>query len=126
MSGEVQRGLGSKIFLVGAAIMAASSTASWAECAISSDATTYYELRENALILMEYGDQVVRATGGKIRCEADTAGGRQVCSIEGEGEVLVEGDRGLFTVVISGEEPHELHIYATGDLTCGLASDFGN
>ncbi|MEL6689393.1 MAG: hypothetical protein AAFP28_03660 [Pseudomonadota bacterium] len=124
VSKEVQRDPGAKIFLVGAAIIAASSTAAWAECEISSDATTYYELRENAIILMEYGDQVVRATGGKIRCEEDAAGGRQVCGIEGEGEVLIEGDRGLFTVSLTGEEPHELHIYSTGDLTCGLASDF--
>lgn len=92
-------------------------------CEISSDAGLYYERAEQAIILTQYENIVLRATDGKIRCVEEKQNTRQKCLIDGPGEILVEADRGLFVVRMSGNERHELHVYASGDLSCGLMDE---
>lgn len=94
-------------------------------CNITSDTVRYYEKRETAILLLQYGDIVIRATGGKIRCAEDAANSRQICSVEGKGELLIEGgDRPPSIITLNTDDPGEVHIYDTADLSCGLASDF--
>ncbi len=74
---------------------------------------------------MQYKDIVVRATDGKIRCNEDAKNTRQVCVVEGRGEILVVGGDAPEQVIrLNNEKMGEVHIYATGDVTCGLQSDF--
>ena len=105
------------------AFLPVSSTAQAAECEIISDAGLYYERLEQANMLMEYKDIVVRATDGKIRCEEDTGNARQVCSVEGSGEMLVDSERGTFVVRLPADTVSEVQIYQTGDLSCGPKSN---
>jgi len=91
-------------------------------CEISSDVGLYFERVEQAIILMQYQDIVVRAVDGKISCREDIPNTRQDCLVDGPGEILIEAETGLFVVRMEGPEHHAVHIYATGDLSCGLAS----
>lgn len=93
-------------------------------CEISSDIGLYNDRVEQAIMLMQYEGIIVRATDGKIRCEEDRPNTRQICSVDGPGEILIQSDKGLFVVQLNGQDAHELRIHASGDLTCGLASDF--
>lgn len=92
-------------------------------CEVSSDAGLYQQRREQAIILMQYGDIVLRATGGKIRCQEDQASARQVCQVDGPGEMLIDAATGQFVVRMTGSKPHAVHVYASGDISCGLAAD---
>lgn len=92
-------------------------------CEISSDVALYHERAEQAIILTQYENIVLRATDGKIRCVEEKQNARQECLIDGPGEILVEADRGLFVVRVSGNDRHELHVYASGDLSCGLTEE---
>lgn len=100
-----------------------SSTAQASECEIISDVGLYYERLEQAIMLMEYKDIVVRATDGKIRCEEDAGNARQVCSVEGPGEMLIDSERGTFVVRLPADSMSEVQIYQTGDLSCGPKSN---
>lgn len=93
-------------------------------CTIVSDIPLYSERAEEAILLMQYEDIVVRATDGKISCEEDAENTRQICLVDGPGEILIESGRGLFVVQMTAQDEHELRIHSSGDLTCGLASDF--
>jgi len=104
-------------------LAAPSSGLAMQTCEISSDAALYQERAEQAILLMQYEDIVVRATDGKIRCEEDAANAMQMCLIEGPGEMLIDATTGLFVVRVTGTQPHAVQIYASGDLSCGLASD---
>lgn len=109
------------------AIFSTASAMASESCTISTDASLYEARKQQAILLMQYGDQVLRATGGKIRCAEDSASARLVCSVEGKGEVLVEGsDRAPSVVTLTTEEMGELHVYSGGDLSCGLAKDFSS
>jgi len=77
-----------------------------------------------ANIVTQYGNQVVRATDGAIQCVEERSEGRLVCLFDGAGEMLVENDQGLFVVQLTGGDPHALHVYEAGDLSCGLEADF--
>lgn len=115
-----------KLFITGVAIVLA-PTASFADsdCDIVDSVTEYYERKEAAIILMQYEDLVVRATGSEIRCEEDAKQKRQVCMVNGEGEILVEGgERSAKIIRLNTDELGEVHIYASGDLSCGLKSEF--
>lgn len=92
-------------------------------CTISSDLAFYTERLDQAIMLMQYSDIVVRAVDGKIRCQEEAAQSRQLCRVEGPGEMLVDAPRGQFVVQMSGAEDHILHVYASGDLSCGLAAE---
>ena len=110
-----------------ASVFTASSAMASESCTIRSDASFYEARKQQAIVLVQYGDQVLRATGGKIRCAEDNASARLVCSVEGQGEILVEGaDRAPSVVTLSTDEMGEVHVYSGGDLSCGLAKDFGN
>lgn len=104
-------------------LLPASSAAEAAECEIISDVGLYYERLEQAIMLMEYKDIVVRATDGKIRCEEDAGNARQVCSVEGSGEMLIDSERGTFVVRLPADTVSEVQIYQTGDLSCGPKSN---
>lgn len=93
-------------------------------CAVSSDAAFYQARAEQSILLMQYGDIILRATGGKIRCVEDAANGRQRCSVEGAGEMLVDAPARQVVVTMPGDGMHEVQVYASGDVSCGLASDF--
>lgn len=124
----IQRSLIRRLFsgIFGAfalAFLPASSTAQATECEIISDVGLYYERLEQAHVLMEYKDIVVRATDGKIRCEEDAGNARQVCSVDGPGEMLVDSERGTFVVRLPADTASEVQIYQTGDLSCGPKSN---
>lgn len=93
-------------------------------CDISSDTVRYYQRLDQAIVLLQYHDVVLRAVDGKIRCAEDAENARQKCQIDGPGEMLIASDRGQFQVTTTAEKMHEIHVYAGGDLTCGLSSDF--
>ncbi len=96
-------------------------------CVIRDDAGLYEERKEQSILLMQYGNQVLRATDGKIRCGEDAASARLICSVDGKGEILIEGsDRGPRIITLTTDEMGEVHVYATGDLSCGLKSDFNS
>ncbi|WP_298984027.1 hypothetical protein [uncultured Roseibium sp.] len=105
------------------ALSPVSSAAEAAECEIISDVSLYYERLEQAIMLMEYKDIVVRATDGKIRCEEDARNARQLCSVEGPGEMLIDSERGTFVVRLPADTASEVQIYQTGDLSCGPKSN---
>ena len=92
-------------------------------CTISSDVTRYYQRLDMAHILTQYQGVVVRATEGKIRCEEDSANGRLVCAVDGQGELLVDSAKGAYLVNLTSAQPGKLHVYPGGDLSCGLASE---
>ena len=109
---------------VSALLMGAPALAS-AACDLITDPAVYEERLQQAIVLMQYEDLVVRATGGKIRCEEDSGNARQVCLVEGEGEMLVVGgDMEPHVIRLTSNAVGEVHIYATGDVSCGLKSDF--
>lgn len=94
-------------------------------CEITSDTISYYEKRENAVMLMQYADLVIRATDGNISCSEEVGENRQVCLVDGKGELLVEGgDRAPHIIEMNSDALGEVHIYASADLSCGLKSDF--
>ncbi|MEO0917561.1 MAG: hypothetical protein AAFY31_11365 [Pseudomonadota bacterium] len=72
---------------------------------------------------MQYGETVLRATDGKIRCQEETSDARLVCLVDGPGEMLVDAASGTLVVRMAGAQQHSVHVYASGDLSCGLASD---
>jgi len=110
-----------------ATVFAAASAMASESCTIRGDASIYEARKQQAILLMQYGDQVLRATGGKIRCAEDSASARLVCSVEGQGEILVEGsDRAPSVVTLTTDEMGEVHVYPGGDLSCGLARDFNS
>lgn len=94
-------------------------------CDIRDDIPTTSELRERSQPLTEYAGVKVRAAAGKVRCEADDAENRLVCITEGRTELLVDAQgrawQGLF---LTGEETGEVHVYASGDTSCGAKSEF--
>lgn len=105
--------------------VAGTPVAAGAACDLSSDPALYAERLDQAIILMQYKDLVVRATGGKIRCAEDTNNSRQICKVEGRGEMLVEGgDRAPQVIRLTTDAVGAVHIYASGDISCGLQSDF--
>ena len=107
-----------------AAVFSDASAMASESCTIRTDASFYEARKEQAILLMQYGEQVLRATGGKIRCAEDSASARLVCSVEGQGEILVEGpDRAPSVVTLTTDEMGEVHVYPGGDLSCGLAKD---
>lgn len=108
---------------VGWAVTAPTASLADDVCEISSDVNLYFERAEQAIVLLQYQDIVLRAVDGKIRCQEDTANARQDCMVDGPGDLLVEADRGLFIVRLNGPEQHTVHIYETGDLSCGLTSE---
>ncbi|MEL6619327.1 MAG: hypothetical protein AAFP16_10660 [Pseudomonadota bacterium] len=74
---------------------------------------------------MQYDSLVIRATGGAIRCSEDVDQNRQVCLVDGKGELLVEGgDRAPHIIALKTDEMGEVHIYASADLSCGFKADF--
>ena len=108
-----------------ASVFAVTSAVAGESCTIRSDAGFYEERKQQAILLMQYGDQVLRATGGEIRCAEDSASTRLVCSVEGQGEILVEGsDRAPSVITLTTDEKGEVHVYPGGDLSCGLSKDF--
>ena len=113
-------------FIAGISALTISTAANAAsDCDIIDSVAEYYERKEQAIILMQYEDLVVRATGGEIRCEEDKSGKRQVCMVNGQGEILVEGgDRSAKIIRLNTDELGEVHIYASGDLSCALKSEF--
>lgn len=122
--GSLKTGLFSGVFGAFALVfLPVSSTAKASECEIISDVGLYYERLEQAIMLMEYKDIAVRATDGKIRCEEDTGNARQVCSVEGPGEMLIDSERGTFVVRLPADSMSEVQIYQTGDLSCGPKSN---
>lgn len=120
-------GLCAYALALSAAILSSVSAMASESCTISTDASLYETRKQQALLLMQYGDQFLRATGGKIRCAEDSSSARLVCSVEGKGEILVEGsDRAPSVVMLTTDEMGELHVYPGGDLSCGLAKDFSS
>lgn len=112
------------IVIAGAPFLTTSAHASDA-CSITSDTVTYYEKREASILVLQYGDVDIRATAGKVRCAEDAENNRQICSVEGKGELLIEGgDQPPKVVELKTDEPGEVHVYSTADLSCGLKSDF--
>lgn len=106
-------------FMVGAP----SSVFAMQACQIGSDPVLYRAQAEQAILLMQYEDIVIRATDGKIRCEEDAANAMQLCLIDGPGEMLIDAPTGLFVVRVTGAKSHAVQVHASGDLTCGLAVD---
>lgn len=122
-----KHGLCGCAFAVCTAVFADASAVASESCTIHTDASFYQARKEQAILLMKYGEQVLRATGGKIRCAEDNASARLVCSVEGQGEMLVEGpDRAPSVVTLTTDEMGEVHVYPGGDLSCGLAKDFSS
>ena len=113
------------VLVSGWAVLGAASAGAETACTIIDDAGTYNTQRNQAIVLMQYQDLVVRATGGKIRCSEDSANARQICDVEGRGELLVEGGGAAAKVIrLNTDAKGQVHLYATGDVACGLASDF--
>ena len=92
--------------------------AAHAQCSVLEDANLYEDRKQQSILLMQFGDVVVRATDGKIRCNPNNAGTRQVCKIEGQGEMLVEGREDRFVVRLDDAAMHEVHISSAGAVTC--------
>ena len=109
--------------VVGLAMAAPNASRADEICDISSDVGYYFERVEQAILLMQYQDIVLRAVDGNIHCQEDAPSERQVCLVDGPDEVLIASDRGQFAVRLNGPEQNAVHIYATGDLSCGLAAD---
>lgn len=113
------------IFLFLGVTLAASGSSASANCEIVDKAEVYYERKEVAIMLMQYHDLVLRATDGKIRCMEDEGAGRLVCLTAGKAEILIEGaQRAPAVVRLTRDEPSEVQLYSTGDLACGLQTEF--
>jgi len=108
-----------------AGLCAPAANAAAEPCEIVSDGAAYAQARDRAVLLLQHGQMVLRATDGKIRCSEDASSKRQICAVDGPGEMLIEGgNRAPRLVRLTTQEPGEVHVYDTGDLSCGLKSEF--
>ena len=99
------------------ALVSAGSTA-FAQCEVVDDKGLYEARKQEAILLMQYGDAVVRAAGGRIRCEEDQAKGHQACAMTGPGEMLVEAGQSRLIVRVTSADDHVVHVTQSGEATC--------
>ena len=116
---------GKQVLAAVAALSIASPTFASEPCEVIDNVSEYYERKEQAIMLMQYEEIVVRATSGEIRCADDKSAKRQVCMVDGQGEILVEGaGRSSKIIRLNTDELGEVHMFASGDLSCALKSEF--
>ncbi len=94
-------------------------------CDISTDPPVTYDLLERSVILVEYGEVLVRAASGTVGCEELAEKGYLACAVEMPTELLIDApDRALQAVVFFTDTPAELHVYPAGDTSCASVEEF--
>ncbi len=94
-------------------------------CDINTELSVTHDLLERSVILVEYGDVLIRAASGTVRCEELAEQGRLACYVDMPAELLVDApDRALQAIVFHTDVPAEAHIYPTGDLSCASVEEF--
>jgi len=102
------------------------SSAAWAGevCEINTDVALTYPLLERSEILVEYGDVLVRAASGTVRCEDVPEQGYLACHVNMPAELLVDAPyRALQAILFGTDTAAEAHIYPSGDLTCASVEE---
>ena len=94
-------------------------------CEIIDDIPFVFDVRERSIPLLQFGDVYLRAASGKIRCKFDEKSDRQICTVDGQGELFIEGgDNAAHVIQFNTDKIGEAHVYSNADLSCGLQSDF--
>ncbi|MEP2715929.1 hypothetical protein [Pseudophaeobacter sp.] len=117
------------LILSGAFFVPAQGAAAEA-CKIHTDISHVYAVRERSVPLSEYKSAdyppvFIRAASGTVLCEEEVENIRFLCQVSGKGEIFVEGgDTAARVIEFKTEVPGLAHIYPSGDISCGAASDF--